>query len=153
MVQRIQVVASENVQQVRPSVPSSNSTPFPLPNASHIPAPQRPAPPLTSTTRPPPPIPQQHSTENQQTSSFCVVQNQYQQSMPCATPSYPSPAPNTFVLYSLHFCPPLTSVCFGCRNPLKPCGIISEWYNQTCKGSGCVTGRGLESRRLYIFIA
>lgn len=42
------------------------------------------------------------------------------------TPPYPSPAPNTFLLYSLHFCPPLTSVCFGCGNPLKQAGVISD---------------------------
>jgi hypothetical protein len=39
-------------------------------------------------------------------------------------PSCPCPAPNSFILYSLHFCPPLTSVCFGCGNSLKPSGII-----------------------------
>ena len=41
-------------------------------------------------------------------------------------PQYPSPAANTFIIYSLHFCPPLTSVCFGCGNPLKPSGFISD---------------------------
>jgi hypothetical protein len=39
-------------------------------------------------------------------------------------PNYPSPLPYTYQLYILHFCPPLTSVCFGCGNPLKPSGTI-----------------------------
>ena len=41
-------------------------------------------------------------------------------------PQYPSPAANTFIVYSLHFCPPLTSVCFGCGKSLKPSGLISD---------------------------
>ena len=107
---------------------------LPPPNASNIP-PQRLPPPPTSAAQAPQPTPQQHSVGNlQQVRSFEVVQNQYQQPMPCARPPYPSPAPNTFVLYSLHFCPPLTSVCFGCGNPLKPCGmIIDKWPTwRTC---------------------
>lgn len=43
---------------------------------------------------------------------------------PNVRPPYPCPAPNTFILYSLHFCPPLTSICFSCGNSLKPSGII-----------------------------
>ena len=48
----------------------------------------------------------------------------YHPPQPNFRPPYPCPAPNTFILYILHFCPPLTSVCFGCGNSLKPSGII-----------------------------
>ena len=41
-------------------------------------------------------------------------------------PQFPHPAPNTFWLYSLHFCPPLTGRCFGCGNKLKPSGVIGQ---------------------------
>ena len=41
-------------------------------------------------------------------------------------PQYPSPAANTFIVYSLHFCPPLTSICFGCGKSLKPSSLISD---------------------------
>ena len=31
-----------------------------------------------------------------------------------------------FTLYFLHYCPPLTSHCFGCGNPLKYSGVIND---------------------------
>lgn len=37
---------------------------------------------------------------------------------------YPSPQPDTFMIYLLGMCSPLTSLCFGCRNTLKPGGFI-----------------------------
>ena len=41
-------------------------------------------------------------------------------------PQYPSPAASIFIVYSLHFCPPLTSICFGWGKSLKPSGLISD---------------------------
>lgn len=39
-------------------------------------------------------------------------------------PGYPSPVPNSFIIYLLNYCPKQTSVCFGCGSSLKPGGLI-----------------------------
>ena len=41
-------------------------------------------------------------------------------------PPYPSPYPNSFIVYFLGFCPVQTSVCFGCGSSLKPGGQIGN---------------------------
>ena len=41
-------------------------------------------------------------------------------------PPYPSPYPNSFIVYLLGFCPVQTSVCFGCGSSLKPGGQIGN---------------------------
>ena len=78
---------------------------------------------------------------------------------PNVRPSYPHPAPNTFILYSLHFCPPLTSVCFGCGNSLKPSGMICIILRETwslfpsCKGNISARVKPLQDAVMCIFIA
>ena len=38
--------------------------------------------------------------------------------------NYPCPQPDMFLIYLLGMCPKQTSICFGCRNSLKPGGVI-----------------------------
>jgi hypothetical protein len=45
---------------------------------------------------------------------------------PPVCPPFPNPGPNTFLLYSLRLCHPLTCGCFGCGKTLKPSGVIGE---------------------------
>ena len=77
---------------------------------------------------------------------------------PNVRPSYPCPAPSTFVLYSPHLCPPLTSICFGCGNSLKPSGIICNPPGDlslfpSCKGNISTKAKPVQDTVMYIFIA
>ena len=38
--------------------------------------------------------------------------------------NYPCSQPDMFLIYLLGMCPKQTSICFGCRNSLKPGGVI-----------------------------
>ena len=53
-----------------------------------------------------------------------VPAGQQQQQTAYTRPPYPTPVPGMFIVYLLHFCPPKTSVCYGCSQTLKPNGVI-----------------------------
>ena len=121
-VQRIQARAQEDMPQGRADIPPQFQQPTP-PSAQAGPSAQFLLPP---SSQPPP----QHRLlvgNRPHMANTGLTQQQTplgpQQQM---LPPYPSPAPNTFILYSFHFCPPLMSVCFGCGSSLKPSGLISD---------------------------
>ena len=69
------------------------------------------------------------STPNFANSSVHVTvpaEQQQQQHTAITTPPYPTPVPGMFIIYLLHFCPPKTSVCYGCSQLLKPSGVIQN---------------------------
>ena len=83
----------------------------------------------TAYTRPPYPTPvpvMSVPTPNSASSTLHVTvpAGQQQQQTAYTRPPYPTPVPGMFIVYLLHFCPPKTSVCYGCSQTLKPNGVI-----------------------------
>jgi hypothetical protein len=75
----------------------------------------------------PVPIHQAHTSQFNSTTppSVPMQGHQHAQHM-LSLPPYPTAVPGMFIIYLLHFCPPNTSVCFGCSQSLKPYGVIQQ---------------------------
>ena len=83
----------------------------------------------TAYTRPPhsTPVPGMSvfTPNSASSSTVCVTVPAGQQQQTAYTrPPYSTPVPGMFIVYLLHFCPPKTSVCYGCSQTLKPNGVI-----------------------------